>query len=273
MGTLRCDCYQDFAKQIEYPLIAWKALTGEIIIMNYEAKLIIGQKPEQLSVTMDMVADEKKFWSTLHDRKAIVEHHLILHTGHRDIPVAGLVNEFDIEGEIAYMLLFEQRTGFGQNSWLLERIIENSPVVALHVSFNGEDEIKLNYISKNIKRYGYTCEQFYSGQLQYKDIIHPDDFEIISEKFRAHINDGVFNDSMEYRIVTESRKISYVRSMVCFTRDEQGRINGMEALMLDIMDEKLNKDENQYLRSAIEQSHNVVIIKRYFNQKSVVNII
>lgn len=171
MGTLRCDCYQDFAKQIEYPLIAWKALTGEIIIMNYEAKLIIGQKPEQLSVTMDMVADEKKFWSTLHDRKAIVEHHLILHTGHRDIPVAGLVNEFDIEGEIAYMLLFEQRTGFGQNSWLLERIIENSPVVALHISFNGEDEIKLNYISKNIKRYGYTCEQFYSGQLQYKDII------------------------------------------------------------------------------------------------------
>ena len=273
MGTLRCDCYQDFAKQIEYPLIAWKALTGEIIIMNYEAKLIIGQKPEQLSVTMDMVADEKKFWSTLHDRKAIVEHHLILHTGHRDIPVAGLVNEFDIEGEIAYMLLFEQRTGFGQNSWLLERIIENSPVVALHVSFNGEDEIKLNYISKNIKRYGYTCEQFYSGQLQYKDIIHPDDFEIISEKFRAHINDGVFNDSMEYRIVTESRKISYVRSMVYFTRDEQGRINGMEALMLDIMDEKLNKDENQYLRSAIEQSHNVVIIKRYFNQKSVVKYV
>ena len=40
-------------------MIAWKALTGEIIIMNYEAKLIIGQKPEQLSVTMDMVADEK----------------------------------------------------------------------------------------------------------------------------------------------------------------------------------------------------------------------
>lgn len=273
MGTLRCDCYQDFAKQIEYPLIAWKALTGEIIIMNYEAKLIIGQKPEQLSVTMDMVADEKKFWSTLHDRKAIVEHHLILHTGHRDIPVAGLVNEFDIEGEIAYMLLFEQRTGFEQNSWLLERIIENSPVVALHISFNGEDEIKLNYISKNIKRYGYTCEQFYSGQLQYKDIIHPDDFEIISEKFRAHINDGALNDSMEYRIVTESRKISYVRSLVCFTRDEQGRINGMESLMLDIMDEKLNKDENQYLRSAIEQSHNVVIIKRYFNQKSVVKYV
>ncbi len=273
MGTLRCDCYQDFAKQIEYPLIAWKALTGEIIIINYEAKLIIGQKPECLTVTMDMVADERKFWSALHDRKAIVEHHLILHTGQRDIPVAGMINEFDIDGEIAYMLLFEQRTGIGQDSWLLERIVENSPIVAMHISFFGENETKLNYISKNIKRYGYTCEQFYAGQLQYKDIIHPDDFEILSERFRAHMNDGVNSDTMEYRIMTESRRISYVRGKVYFTRDDQGRINGMEALILDIMDEKQNKDENQYLRSAIEQSQNVVIIKRYFEQKSVVKYV
>lgn len=273
MGTVKYDCYRDFAKQIEYPLVAWKAVDGEIVIMNYEAKLILGQKPEHLSISLDMAEDETQFWSVLHDRKAIVEHHLILHTGHRDIPVAGLVNEFDMDGDIVYMFIFEQRNGLGQNSWLLERIIEDSSIVALHVSFRGEDETKLNYISKNIKRYGYTCEQFYTGQIQYKDIIHPDDFEILVEKFRAHMTDGVCSDCMEYRIVTESRKISYVRSRVYFTRDEQGRTNGMEALMMDIMDEKLNKDENQYLRSAIEQSQNVVLIKRYFDKKSVVKYV
>lgn len=273
MGTVKYDCYRDFAKQIEYPLVAWKAVDGEIVIMNYEAKLILGQKPEHLSISLDMEEDETQFWSVLHDRKAIVEHHLILHTGHRDIPVAGLVNEFDMDGDVVYMFIFEQRNGLGQNSWLLERIIEDSSIVALHVSFRGEDETKLNYISKNIKRYGYTCEQFYTGQIQYKDIIHPDDFEILAEKFRTHMADGVCSDCMEYRIVTESRKISYVRSKVYFTRDEQGRINGMEALMMDIMDEKLNKDENQYLRSAIEQSQNVVLIKRYFDKKSVVKYV
>lgn len=273
MGTLRYDCYQDFAKQIEYPLVAWKAADGEIVIMNYEAKLILGQKPERISLTLDMVADEKRFWSILHDRKAIVEHHLILHTGHRDIPAIGLVNEFEADEETIYMSMFEQRNGFGQNTWLLERIIEDSPIIALHISFNGENETKLNYISRNIKRYGYTCEQFYTGQIQYKDIIHPDDFEIIAEKFRTHMEDKIFSDCMEYRIITESRKIAYVRSRVYFSRDEQGRINGMEALMMDIMDEKLNKDENQYLRSAIEQSQNVVIIKRYFDRKSVVKYV
>ena len=41
MGKLRFDCYEDFAKRIEYPVVSFKAETGEVMIMNYEARLIL----------------------------------------------------------------------------------------------------------------------------------------------------------------------------------------------------------------------------------------
>lgn len=273
MGKLRFDCYQEFAKRIEFPVVAFWAETGEVTIMNYEAKLMLGQKTETISILLDRGSDIGRFWTQLHDRKAVAEHQLILSNGMRNFPVRGLVNEFEVDDKQMYMVLFDQRSGFGSNSWMLERMIENSNVIVAYMSFEGLEEIKLNYISRNIKRYGYTVEEFYTGKMQFKDLIHPDDFDEIMGSFAERAKDGRDDDGMEYRIVTESRKVCYVRCNVHFLRDAQGKIEGMEAVMIDITGEKLEKDENQYLRSAIEQSKNVVLVKRFLNKKGSVKYV
>lgn len=273
MGKLRFDCYEDFAKRIEFPVVAFEADTGKVVIMNYEAKLLLGQKTEKIDMSIEKAADANRFWTLLHDRKAIMEHHLIISNEKREFPVMGIVNEFEVDDQKMYMLLFEQRSGFGMNSWLLERIIENSHVIIVHLSFENQEEVKLNYISRNIKQYGYTCEEFYTGKLQFKDIIHPDDLDAVLGSFAERDKDMQDVDCMEYRIVTESRKVCYVRGNVRLLRNAAGSIESMEIVMMDVTGEKLEKDENQYLRAAIEQSRNVVLVKRFLNKKGTVKYV
>ncbi|MBO5238308.1 MAG: PAS domain-containing protein [Lachnospiraceae bacterium] len=273
MGKLRFDCYEDFAKRIEFPVVAFEADTGKVVIMNYEAKLLLGQKTEKIEMSIEKAADANRFWTLLHDRKAIMEHHLIISNEKREFPVMGIVNEFEVDDQKMYMLLFEQRSGFGMNSWLLERIIENSHVIIVHLSFENQEEVKLNYISRNIKQYGYTCEEFYTGKLQFKDIIHPDDLDAVLGGFAERDKDMQDVDCMEYRIVTESRKVCYVRGNVRMIRNAAGSIESMEIVMMDVTGEKLEKDENQYLRAAIEQSRNVVLVKRFLNKKGTVKYV
>ena len=273
MGKLRYDCYEDFSKQIEFPVVVCDADTGTVRVMNYEAKLILGQKMQTLTISLEKIADAGRFFSRLHDRKAVVEHHLILSNGTKEFPVAGLVNEFEVDGQRMYFLLFDQRSGFGMNAWLLERMIENSHVVLAHMTFEDQQEMKLNYISRNVNRYGYTCEEFYTGKRKFRDLVHPDDLDLVLGSFAKRMKDGRTDDSLEYRIVTESRKVCYVRCNVHFNRNELGKIESMEAVMIDVTGEKLEKDENQYLRAAIEQSHHVVLVKRYLNRKGTVKYI
>lgn len=273
MGKLRFDCYEDFAKRIEFPVVAFEADTGKVVIMNYEAKLLLGQKTEKIDMSIEKAADANRFWTLIHDRKAIMEHHLIISNEKREFPVMGIVNEFEVDDQKMYMLLFEQRSGFGMNSWLLERIIENSHVIIVHLSFENQEEVKLNYISRNIKQYGYTCEEFYTGKLQFKDIIHPDDLDAVLGSFAERDKDMQDVDCMEYRIVTESRKVCYVRGNVRLLRNAAGSIESMEIVMMDVTGEKLEKDENQYLRAAIEQSRNVVLVKRFLNKKGTVKYV
>lgn len=273
MGKLRFNCYEDFAKQIEYPVVAFKAETGEVMIMNYEARLILGQRTQKITMELERIADARRFWSMLHDRKAVAERHLIIKNEQREIPVAGLVNEFEVDGERMYMLIFDQCIMHGTNTWLIERIIEHSNVVVVHLDIDEMQENKVNYISRNINRYGYTSEEFYVGKLQFRDLIHPDDMDGILESLAEHAEDAADNDSMEYRIITESRKICHVRSSVHFIRDEKGKITGIEIIMIDVTSEKLEKDENQYLRSAIEQSQSVVLVERFVNNSGTVKYV
>lgn len=267
MGKLRFQCYEEFAKRIEFPVVAFKAADGEVLIMNYEAKLMLGQKTQKITMSIESIADSGRFWSQLHDRKAVAEHHLIISNEVREFSIAGLVNEFEVDGERIFMLLFEQRTGPGMNSWMLERIIENSHVIFAHLNFEDQEETKVNYISRNIKQYGYTCEEFYTGKQKFRNLIHPDDLDSVLANLTERTNDDQNHDCMEYRIVTESRKVCYVRCNVHFNRDSMGKIESMEVVMVDITGEKLEKDENQYLRAAIERSNSIVLVERFLNKK------
>ena len=273
MGKLRFDCYEDFAKRIEYPVIVFRADSGEIVIMNYEAKLILGQKTEKVILELEDQNANHAFWTQLHDRKAMTNYQMILSNEVRQFPVAGIVNEFEVDEDVYYMFIFDQRSVGGTNHGMIERTIENSNIIIANIGFRDDRELKVHYISKNINRFGFTCEQFYNGKLQFKDIVHPDDLDIVLSAFDEKAKTQVDSDMLEYRIVTESRKVCYVRCNVHFTRNTYGSIEGMDMIMVDVTEQEMEKNENQYLRDAIEQSKSVVLVGRFTAGKGIVKYV
>lgn len=259
MGRLRLESYQEFSKRIEFPVIAYRADTGEIIIMNYEAKLILGQKTTHVSVKLAQTTENEEFFVRLHDRRTMIAHQMILSNDVREYSIEGIVNEFDVDDQIYYMLIFDQKSLSGDDNHMLERMVDESRVVFLHISFRNGYEMKIDYMSGGIHQFGYTPIEFYQGRLRFRDIIHPDDLQYVLDAWADAAEKKKETDSLEYRIVTESRKVCTVSNHVRFTYDEYGNAIGMDQLMSEVTSEKQEQNEIRYLRGALEQSRSVAI--------------
>ena len=60
------------------------------------------------------------------------------------------------------------------------------------------------FVSENIKQFGYTVEEFTSGKLLYGNIVHPDDLERVERELSRRIEEDYVDFSQEYRILTKS---------------------------------------------------------------------
>ena len=56
---------------------------------------------------------------------------------------------------------------------LAEVIVDRSPVILFRRKAG--DKPRLEYVSENIRQMGYSAEQFLSGELAFRDVVHPDE--------------------------------------------------------------------------------------------------
>jgi len=93
----------------------------------------------------------------------------------------------------------------------MESIINNSPVIV--ISRKIEKNFPVKYVSSNIRQFGYTPDDFYSGELKYADLIHPEDRKGVLKTFK-HLNKQLSEFIQEYRLVTRFGEIRYVEDRV-----------------------------------------------------------
>ena len=125
MESYRLDNYKEFAKYMEYPMVVFSATTGEVIECNYGAQTILGQNVQKLIMMSDKFMDKEDFWEQLHSKKSIIWHRILLIADNNRHVVSGLINEFSIENDTIYVVMFELRTDLNIGSVTLERIINN----------------------------------------------------------------------------------------------------------------------------------------------------
>ncbi|WP_269851183.1 PAS domain-containing protein [Methanosarcina horonobensis] len=63
------------------------------------------------------------------------------------------------------------------------------------------------FVSENVKQFGYTVEEFTSGKLLYGNIVHPDDLERVERELSRRIEEDYVDFSQEYRILTKSGEV------------------------------------------------------------------
>jgi sigma-B regulation protein RsbU (phosphoserine phosphatase) len=136
---------------------------------------------------------------------------------------------------------------------LAEVIVDRSPVILFRRTAG--EEPRLEYVSENIRQMGYTAEQFLSGEITFREIVHPDDMERIGGEIRGYAEADVEEYTQFYRCLTKSGDIRWVEDQTSVVRDAAGVKIHNQGILVDITERKLAEDE---LRKSEEKFRRIV---------------
>lgn len=103
------------------------------------------------------------------------------------------------------------------------------------------------FVSENIKKFGYTVEEFTSGKVMYGNIVHPDDLERVERELLRRIEEDYVDFSQEYRILTKSGEVRWVDERTFIEADENGIVKYLKGIVLDITERK-RKEKLLYIQ-------------------------
>ncbi|MDG6245064.1 MAG: GAF domain-containing protein [Methanolobus sp.] len=111
----------------------------------------------------------------------------------------------------------------------------------------------VEFVSENVRQFGYSPDDFISGKLKYEDIIHPADTERVCREVTEYSETYVDNFIQEYRILTASGENRCIDGRTIIRRDKDNNIQYFEGIILDISQRKLSETiidcRNQVLES------------------------
>ena len=103
------------------------------------------------------------------------------------------------------------------------------------------------FVSENIKQFGYTVEEFTSCKLLYGNIVHPDDLERVERELSRRIEEDYIDFSQEYRILTRLGEVRWVEERTFIEADENGVVKYLKGIILDITERK-RKEKLLYIQ-------------------------
>lgn len=104
-----------------------------------------------------------------------------------------------------------------------------------------------DFVSENVKQFGYTVEEFTSGKLLYGNIVHPDDLDRVERELSRRIEEDYLDFSQEYRILTKSGEVRWVEERTFIEADENGVVKYLKGIILDITERK-RKEKLLYIQ-------------------------
>lgn len=123
----------------------------------------------------------------------------------------------------------------------LEAIINKGRLIIF--VWNASEGWRVEYVSKNISLFGYFHEDFYSGEILYQDIIHPDDVYRVINEVSKFTRQKRSEFQQEYRILTKDGEIRWIDDRTIIHYDEKGEVTHFSGLIIDITEKKLIEQE------------------------------
>lgn len=128
----------------------------------------------------------------------------------------------------------------------LGNIVNSSPMVVF--LWRVEHNWPVEFVSENISQFGYSAEEFTSGELLYGEIVHPDDLEKVQARSNEFIESQHSCFNQEYRILTKSGELRWVNERT-FIQREEDEIEFIEGIIVDIT---CSKQSNGFMRLQCE---------------------
>lgn len=141
------------------------------------------------------------------------------------------------------------------------QVIENSPVVAYRLRMGPTRSME--YLSENIRQFGYSSEEILSGSMTLENLIEPADHARVSQALEQHIAKGAAECTDEYRIRTRDGEVRWVSRRALLERDSTGEVTHMAGLFADITERKQTELVLQRVNRALRtiSAGNEVLIR------------
>ena len=134
----------------------------------------------------------------------------------------------------------------------LERILNRTPAVVF--LWRAAEGWPVEFVSDNVDQFGYKPQDFYSGDVPYADIVHPDDLERVVSEVTQHSSQEIYDSfTQEYRIVTKTGEICWVDDHTWIRRDEDGIITHYQGIIVDITERKRAEEKIRKLNRELEK--------------------
>ena len=132
----------------------------------------------------------------------------------------------------------------------LEEIVNRSPAVAF--LWRNEENWPVDYVSDNIRQFGYEPQDLQDGRVLFSTIVHPDDLERIAGEVSEYSSQGMDEFSQEYRILTSGGEVRWVDDRTWIRRNEAGAVTHYQGIMLDITKRKEAEQKLQASHDFLE---------------------
>lgn len=116
----------------------------------------------------------------------------------------------------------------------LEELVHISEMIAF-IRSPKEDET-VEFISKGIEAFGYRAEDFTSGKVTFRDLIHPDDADRAFLELTENALEGASEHRQTYRVRTKKGNIRIVEERIAIRRDDNGKVIYYQGVLDDVTD-------------------------------------
>jgi PAS domain S-box-containing protein len=130
-------------------------------------------------------------------------------------------------------------------------VVENSPVVLFRCKPVPGWPVEL--VSRNVRQFGYTPEEFMSGERDYASIVYPPDLGWVTGETDEYAATDEGQLRQEYRIVTKGGEIRWIIDETNYERNEAGEITNLEGVIIDVTQRKLAEEELQRQQSLLKE--------------------
>jgi len=138
-------------------------------------------------------------------------------------------------------------------------VLEDSPAVLFR--WRADKGWPVEYVSNNIRQFGYSPNELISGDIPYSNIIYADDLERVKKEVEEYSSNRIDNFRQEYRIITKDGRICWTDDRTQVERDDDGKIIFYRGITLDITETKLAqvslKENEERLRLALNSANQV----------------
>ncbi|MBT8329199.1 MAG: SpoIIE family protein phosphatase [Desulfofustis sp.] len=137
---------------------------------------------------------------------------------------------------------------------LAKLIINQSPVVLFRrkAGLTGTKPT-LEYVSENLKQFGYDPRDFLEEKIRFAEIVHQEDIERLRDEINEYAEADVEEYTQYYRVLTKDGEERWVEDQTSVVRDNEGNKIHNQGILIDITErrraeEKLKKSEEKFRR-------------------------